>query len=200
MVYVPDLKGLLLHGGNGGGNPLPITWLYQPAKQQWTDLKAQNTPRGGDHAIVYDAKTKTCLTVVDGRTWIYDVAANEWAQADDGKSKSVPGGRYHAGLACDGEQGIMVLFSGWGGEKDPRARTQTEPKWAAPKPGAFTDTWLFDTERRVWHDLGKEKDLDVDQSRPYNLCYDPSRKVVFGIATGIDLEGVHLWAFRPELP
>jgi hypothetical protein len=193
LVYIPELKGILSHGGMTNGNSMADTWFFDVKAGTWKDLKAANTPRGSDHDLVYDPKSKVCVTFLDGKTWVYEVAANAWKTVDG----PGPASRSHYGLTCDQEQGIVVLFAGQGKEDDPRARVQTEPKWGAPQKGIFTDTWLFDTAARAWHDLGKEKDLDPDKcaDRPFNLAWDSSRKLVFGVGAG-----TAVWAFKPQLP
>jgi hypothetical protein len=193
MAYVPELKGILSHGGQAGGNDLPETWLFDVKAGAWRNLKSANTPRGGDHDLVYDPKSRTCVTFLAGKTWVYEVAANAWKTADG--PGPVP--RAHYALAGDGDQGLVVLFAGRDeNSQDPRAKVQTEPKWGAPQKGTFTDTWLFDTAARTWHDLGKEKDLDPDKcaDRPNALAWDPSRKLVFGVGTG-----AAVWTFKPQL-
>jgi len=197
MVYVPELTGLLAHGGAIGASPAPLTWLYTPTNNTWKDLKAANTPRGSDHTLVYDAKTRACITFTFGKAWIYDVRKNTWAMVEG----PGPVARYHEALACARDQGIVVLHGGRGKPDAPRARVKTVPTWAAPVRGVLSDTWLLNTATKTWIDLGAGKDLDPNKGQPIRACWDPVRKAVFGIGVALDGKGpVAMWAFRPAWP
>jgi len=99
MVYDPPRKRFFLFGGSPYRQPpFNDTWVYYPAKNQWTELKPlQNPSPRTRHTLCYDSENDLIVmqggTLDPDYTWVYDSACNSWFEIKN-PGKPPPGTKY----------------------------------------------------------------------------------------------------------
>ncbi|HZY69811.1 MAG TPA: hypothetical protein VFF67_02380 [Thermoplasmata archaeon] len=112
MAWDPALRGLLLFGGNNGGN-LSDTWLFKetPTGGRWTQLTPHGTPvnaRGPYNSLVFDSADREMVMIARGNeTWTF--ANDTWTQLAVAPAPPAVTGRVLVDLPGVG----VVLFGGY---------------------------------------------------------------------------------------
>ena len=130
MVYDPSSKRVILFGGIWENGVLNDTWAYDPAANNWVNLKptgASPSPRWSC-AMVYSPSTRqilmfggcheasaTAANIPDQPStyddlWAYDSAHNKWTPlSPSGAHPTTRGGQ---SMACDLDTGQVIMFAG----------------------------------------------------------------------------------------
>lgn len=112
MAWDPALRGILLYGGNNGGN-LSDTWLFKESASggRWTQLTPLGSgvqARGPYNSLVFDGVDREMLMVARGNeTWTF--ANDTWTQLVVNIAPPFSTGRI---LVSDPSLGV-VLFGGY---------------------------------------------------------------------------------------
>ena len=161
-----------------------------PAPDTWTNMQPSNSPlpRWSEGTMVYDPTGQRTIlfggygaTDSTGSTfsplndtWAYDVKNNSWANLGPADP---PTARYAGAVACDSEDGTVILFGGW--------------DFTGQSLG---DTWAYDPSTNAWTDLSP-----VQAPPPRyraSMVYDSTtgEMLLFG---GVGSAGVlnDLWAY-----
>jgi len=137
MVYDAGLGAMVLFGGSDG-HLLGDTWIYESAKNTWTnvipvDSSAVKPPAREFYAMDYDPVGARvvlfggCGVAPFGDTWAYESAANIWI--DCSPAGDTPSARTFSSMVYAAGAGTSVLFGG----------SETV---AASSP--IGDTWRYD--------------------------------------------------------
>jgi hypothetical protein len=115
LVYDPDRKKVLRHGGISNGDLVhqdPATYEWDGTN--WTSIAEGSFKRGG-HSVTYDAVAERVVLFGGGSTvkgswtrdtWEFDRAG--WTQV----ANTGPAGRVFHRLAFDSHRGVVVLYGG----------------------------------------------------------------------------------------
>ncbi|MHC4917148.1 MAG: Kelch repeat-containing protein, partial [Planctomycetota bacterium] len=123
-VYVPELKGILVHHGRGikGENykcdPVGRTWLFDLGSATWSELASgkETPPPVNGAGFVYDALNKVCIYQggakgkKDSWTWVFDPKAKKWTNM---KPVGALGRPWQSAMAYDPEHNLAVFFKGY---------------------------------------------------------------------------------------
>jgi hypothetical protein len=173
LTYVPQLGGVLLFGGNQGGDE---TWLFTFANSTWRRIYAPDSPsfRQG-HGATYSRVFGGVVLSGGGAeilndTWLFDPGELNWILLS---VSGPPPPRYYHSMAEEASTGLIVVT---GGRLD----------------GLGRDTWVFDPTTLTW----SPKSVEVvpnyggywtsDSAMTY---YEPSgRLVLVGGGKGFNTE------------
>ena len=148
MIYDPVNERVLLFGGGVWDDRYTFfdeLWSYDYATNSWEELDCSPGPPGRfNHMMVYDPDRHQLFLFGGwsardriGDTWLYNIGANEWTQLHPQDSPSL---RSDAAIAYDEENGVIVLFDGYG--QDDRGRR---------------DTWVYDFGEENWIQMDPEE-------------------------------------------
>lgn len=173
LEYIPELKGSLWHANNW---QMQASWLYDPEKNSWRDLKANGDQKQFEkHAAepeqvgYYDSARHLLVMHRHKATSHYDIRANAWKKVSDAPqdSETVPYGHdayspmYHDPLSG---QGLLIEF-----------KTNT--------------LWAYDPDTIRWTKLVPDGDPLPNGGK--RLAYvDPIHNAF------VVIDGVHVWAYR----
>jgi hypothetical protein len=150
VVYAAKHDEVILYGGFDGSKMLSETWIYNVAKNQWTQMVPSVSPPSSLNMVnlgmAYDSKDDVVVLFSnEGNTWVYDITQNTWINMQPSVS---PNPR---GLSTNGQQVVYdetsdttLLFGGsptWNFWLDPADSTATN------------DTWAYDYEANTWTNL-----------------------------------------------
>jgi len=117
MVYDRHNKQLLLFGGGNVQSRRgdPGTWTYSPSNNVWSELKLKvQPPQRANSRLAYDPIAKKVVLFGGDRldelmsdTWIFDVVAQEWSEAEPKKAPAPRGG--HALLWLPKARKILLV-------------------------------------------------------------------------------------------
>jgi hypothetical protein len=188
MVYDPSSGLIILFGGrSGGGVFLNDTWAYDPAANNWTELKPSGTlpPPRALCGMAYDPAAHRLIMFAGATftrdddwhwfddTWAYDPAANTWTDlSPEGES---PSERDGPSMVYDPSSGLIILFG-----------------------GMHNDTWAYDATANAWTDLSPAG--TVPSVRDYqSMVYAPptGRAIMFGGLSDTEGDLGDTWAYRP---
>jgi len=161
MVYDPDSKKVILHGGirifeDHCISAADDTWAYDPLANTWANVTPRDSPspRTG-HAMAYDPMTHrvvlfggllfSCAFRIPedsgprlDDTWVYDASANTWTNVT---SEVAPPARSDAGIAYHPNGPAIVLFGG------------APVDQGYPGSWVLGDTWSLDPRTYAWKDV-----------------------------------------------
>jgi N-acetylneuraminic acid mutarotase len=178
MTYDPDVKKIILFGGNVTPTTFPQeTWTYDVNGNKWTDVSPppSESPVGRCHPVMaYDAKSKKHVLFggrnsvfnILGDTWTYDAVQNKWT---DAKPNPSPPPTYHPAMAADPATGKIVFFGGCVNGVGTLSCKQ------------LTDaTWVYDPSSNTWSDMKPTK-APPPRDR-HHMAWDPviNRALLFG--------------------
>ncbi len=142
LIYDTVDKVFILYGGWGSGSGLTSdTWLYDPVKQNWSEMKTDTNPgRMYGHSMVWDQDHKRAI-LYSGHLnsplsrqfvenpWFYYPETKIWIESPQDFK---PTGRYWGAMGYDPEKSILVYFGGTWGEgpcNETIINNFTENKW-----------------------------------------------------------------------
>jgi len=121
VIYDPVLRCLVMFGGScDTGTPFNDTWAYDPAANNWTELKPSSPlpSARSAHSMAYDL-TGGRLVMFGGQdsggtslddAWVYDSSANTWRELEP--SGAQPVARAGHVMVYDPAGGRLVMFGG----------------------------------------------------------------------------------------
>ena len=169
MTYDSPTRSFVLYGGLDGGYRDDY-WSYDPAQNLWTKLDglASPEPRLGA-SVSFDSANK--VGVLFGGmssfgqwhddTWTYDASTNKWEKKHPASS---PPDREFAAMCYDKDDGVIVLFGGYG--------------FSGPN---LADTWTYNGSSNTWTNC--QPALSPSGGSQIYMAYDPNNHLVvlFGI-------------------
>jgi len=149
MVYDPVHKLVVLAGGDALDRFLADTWVFDPAKMEWTERKPRRCPPPRDRwagcyldkagVVLMLTPTRRRGAAVKGEAWTYDVGKNVWTPL----SVSMPA-ESAEWITCDAApDGTVVLAAPtvgtWACRLDPARAVD------AKNPGVAPGTWVYNS-------------------------------------------------------
>jgi hypothetical protein len=137
MTYDSKNNLVVLFGGYNHESCLNDTWLYDPAKNLWTNANPpQSPPARMEYSMVFD-KVNGVVVMFGGSNytdslgdiWVYDASLNIWERKITSPG---PSARFDHRMVYDSSLGMIILFGGIdsGSEKG--------------------DTWLYNVTLNRW--------------------------------------------------
>jgi hypothetical protein len=166
---------IILFGGTDMHEWYGETWSYDPAANNWTNLKPQGEVPSGrsDAGMAYDPASGKIILFggVDtdfnclNDTWSYDPAGNAWTKLTT--AVEGPSARSGLGMAYDPHSRMIILFGG------------IDSQFVC-----YGDTWAFDPAAGTWTQLSPVGASPMARGRSA-LAYDAGldKMVLFGGAT-----------------
>jgi len=191
MAYDPPRKRFLLFGGGRAwaAQPLNDTWVYDLAKNEWTEIKpAASPPARFFHQLCYDSGND--LMVVHGGavtkdkkldrftdTWVFDAARNSWFEITPAQTPPERTGL----IEYDPANKCCIAWNPGSGEVWTLKISPTVPaKTPTPAgPAAF---------RAEWKELKLAGEAPVRRQATTLMTYDTKRRrcALFGGWTGAE--------------
>jgi DNA-binding MarR family transcriptional regulator len=115
LAYDSDDDLVVLLGNvTVGGIATSVTWTYDFKANSWAGKKPVSSPSFWASQMIYDRQNDAVLLFggfadTYNETWTYDISDDVWTEIEP---ESSPPGRYGHSMACDGANGVTVLFGG----------------------------------------------------------------------------------------
>ncbi len=175
MSYDVERERVVLFGGVGSSGALQDTWEFDTLSRSWSARSSQGPSARGGAAMAYDP-VRQRMVLFGGAPqpgaspgapladlWEFDGAAGLWSERS---TTNAPPARTGHALVYDVGRQRFRLFGGTGAE-----------------PGAFADTWEFDSTAALWQPLAPA--LSLPGRAGHAIGYDPLSGSTL-VAAGLD--------------